>query len=217
MMHAYNELYLSDAKKHLATAFDYAVNSVGVEADLFARFFINSEYARLFEYGNPRVVAGMSGYELTSEIISRFYPGKKLSKKIKFSLAKSLEYWAGWALAEYQWHSARSFRDIFEHIALSDIINMYPVYHEMDITRFIECLDQICSKPGAETHLKKIREANGLSQSQLASMADVSLRSIQMYEQRKNSIDKAQVHSLFRLSKVLGCSMEDLLENPLAI
>ena len=87
----------------------------------------------------------------------------------------------------------------------------------MDITRFIERLDVVCSRQGTETKLKKIREANGLSQSQLADMAEVSLRSIQMYEQRKNSIDKAQVHSLFRLSKVLGCSMEDLLENPLAI
>ena len=217
MMHAYSEYYLSDAKKHLATAFDYAINRVGIEADLFARFFINSEYARLFECGNPRVVAGMSGYELASEIISRFYPGKKLPKKVKFSLSKSPEYWAGWALAEYQWYSARSFRDIFEHIKLSEIIKMYPIYHAMDITRFIERLDVVCSRQGTETKLKKIREANGLSQSQLADMAEVSLRSIQMYEQRKNSIDKAQVHSLFRLSKVLGCSMEDLLENPLAI
>ena len=87
----------------------------------------------------------------------------------------------------------------------------------MDITRFIERLDQVCSKLGAETHLKRIREANGLSQSQLAERSEVSLRSIQMYEQRKNNIDKAQVNALFRLSKVLGCSMEDLLENPLAI
>ena len=102
MMHAYSEYYLSDAKKHLATAFDYAINRVGIEADLFARFFINSEYARLFECGNPRVVAGMSGYELASEIISRFYPGKKLPKKVKFSLSKSPEYWAGWALAVVQ-------------------------------------------------------------------------------------------------------------------
>ena len=216
MIHAYSEYYLSDAKKHLAAAFDYAINKAGIKADFFASFFINSEYAGLFECGNPRVVAGMSGYELASEIITYFYPGKQRPKN-HFSLAKSAEYWAGWALAEYQWYSARSFRDIFEHISLSEIIKMYPVYHEMDITRFIERLDEVCSMLGNETNLKKIREANGLSQSQLAKRADVSLRSIQMYEQRKNNIDKAQVNALFRLSKVLGCSIEDLLENPLAI
>ena len=217
MMHAYSEYYLSDAKKHLAAAFDYAINKVGIEADIFARFFINSEYARLFECGSPQVVAGMSGYELASEIILHFYPLKRLPKKVQFSLAKSQEYWAGWALAEYQWYSARSFRDIFEHISLPEIINMYPVYHEMDITRFIEHLDEVCSQLGTETKLKKIREANGFSQSQLAELSEVSLRSIQMYEQRKNNIDKAQVNALFRLSRVLGCSIEDLLENPLAI
>lgn len=38
------------------------------------------------------------------------------------------------------------------------------------------------------------------------------IRSIQMYEQRNNDINKAQVDILFRLSKTLGCKIEDLLE-----
>ena len=40
----------------------------------------------------------------------------------------------------------------------------------------------------------------------------VSLRSIQMYEQRNKDINKASAETLYRLSKVFGCSMEDLLE-----
>jgi hypothetical protein len=35
-----------------------------------------------------------------------------------------------------------------------------------------------------------------------------------MYEQRGNDIDKAQAKILYKLSRVLGCSIEDLLENP---
>ena len=63
------------------------------------------------------------------------------------------------------------------------------------------------------TNLKKIRQARGLSQSKLAELAEVELRSIQMYEQRRNDINKAQVETIYKLSRVLGCNIEDLLEN----
>ncbi|MDE7438967.1 MAG: helix-turn-helix domain-containing protein [Clostridia bacterium] len=63
-----------------------------------------------------------------------------------------------------------------------------------------------------ETKLKRIRTTKGYSQKQLAELSGVSLRSIQMYEQRNKDINKAQSDSLFRLAKALGCTMEDLLE-----
>ena len=63
-----------------------------------------------------------------------------------------------------------------------------------------------------DTNLKHIRTAKGYSQKQLAELSGVSLRSIQVYEQRQKDINKAQSDSLHRLAKALGCMMEDLLE-----
>ena len=40
----------------------------------------------------------------------------------------------------------------------------------------------------------------------------VSLRSIQMYEQRNKNINKASVETIYRLAKALGCEIEDLIE-----
>ena len=37
-----------------------------------------------------------------------------------------------------------------------------------------------------------------------------SLRSIQMYEQRNKDINKARADTVYRLAKVLGCTMEDI-------
>lgn len=48
----------------------------------------------------------------------------------------------------------------------------------------------------------------------IAKIFGVSLRSIQMYEQKVNDIDKAQARTVYKLSRVLGCTVEDLLENP---
>lgn len=64
----------------------------------------------------------------------------------------------------------------------------------------------------SETNLKRIRLIYGCSQRELSEMSGVSLRAIQMYEQRNKDINKAQSESLHRLAKALGCTMEDLLE-----
>lgn len=132
----------------------------------------------------------MSGIELARVVVEATYKKKKLPEP-RYSEGLSPEYWAGWALAEYQWYSGMRFKDIFERVKLSEIIPMYSVYHEMDISKFIETMDERCSTALSECRLKKLRESRGLSQAELAKISGVGLRSIQMYEQRVNDIDKA--------------------------
>ena len=214
MTRAYNESYLSDAKDRLSQFFDYLINDCGMKADWVASIFLSSGYAEQFERGNPAILAGMSGIELARAVVEATYKKKKLPEP-RYSEGLSPEYWAGWALAEYQWYSGKRFRDIFEHVKLSEIIPMYSVYHEMDVSKFIETMDERCSTALPECRLKKLRESRGLSQAELARISGVSLRSIQMYEQRVNDIDKAQAQTIYKLSRVIGCSMEDLLEKPM--
>lgn len=213
MICAYNELYLNDAKENLAEFFDYAINSCKFDADFFAKLFVQSGYADKFERGNPAIIAGMSGIELAKKVITYAYPNWKFPEKI-FSEDRSNVYWAGWALAEYQWATCKRFKDIFSRISLSQIVSMYHVYHEMDIEHFIEDMNRNYDSVERETHLKTIRENRGISQAELAKLSGVSLRSIQMYEQKVNHIDKAQAGTVYKLSRVLGCTVEDLLESP---
>ena len=214
MTHAYSESYLSDAKEQLSQFFDYLINDCGMEPDWVTSIFLSSGYAEQFERGNPAILAGMSGIELARAVTEATYKKKKLPEP-GFTEGHSPEYWAGWALAEYQWYSGKRFKDIFEHVKLPEIISMYPVYHEMDISKFIETIGEKCAKALLECRLKKLRESRGLSQTELAKISGVSLRSIQMYEQRVNDIDKAQAQTIYKLSRVIGCSMEDLLEKPM--
>lgn len=214
MTRAYNELYLSDAKTRLADMFDYAINDCKEEPDWFAVLFVQSGYAQQFERGNPSVVSGRSGIELAIDVLCYAYREERVQER-RYSQERSPEYWAGWALAEFQWYSGRRFKDIFDSMPFSRIVSMYKVYHEMDISRFIEYAERICSEIKRDTKLKTIRESRGLSQVELAKQSGVKLRSIQMYEQRVNDIDKAQGHTLYKLARTLGCSVEDLLEHPM--
>ena len=89
---------------------------------------------------------------------------------------------------------------------------MYYTLHEADITKFADIADERIRNYFKDTNLKRIRSSYGCTQAELAKRSGVGLRSIQMYEQRNKDINKASVESLYRISKVLGCTIEDLLE-----
>lgn len=60
--------------------------------------------------------------------------------------------------------------------------------------------------------LKERRLELGLSQSQFAKLAGINVRKIQDYEQGHNDINKAAGETIYKLSKALSCTMEDLLD-----
>ena len=62
------------------------------------------------------------------------------------------------------------------------------------------------------TNLKKIRTAAGLSQSQLADSAGMSIRTLQHYEQGARDINKAQGLILLSLARALNVTIEEILE-----
>lgn len=211
-MSAYSELYLSDAKRHLGDMFDYALGYCDLVPDFFSSVFASSSLASAFERGNPFVVAGMSGLELAERTLEGIIP-EAPSLLQSAGDGRTPFYWAGWILAECQWASGKSFSSIFRAVPLSEILGLYPLYHEMDTSRFLEWMEERL-KGQKETNLRKLRLSAHLSQAQLAKASGINLRNIQMYEQRQNSIDKAQGTILLRLSRALGCGIEDLLEGP---
>lgn len=60
--------------------------------------------------------------------------------------------------------------------------------------------------------LSEIRRARGFTQQQLSDASGVTLRMIQLYEQRQNDISKAQVNVVISLANALGCRVEDLID-----
>ena len=112
----------------------------------------------------------------------------------------------------YQWFTALSFMKILQAVPLEDIIRMYPLYHEMDLSHFVEQMERLLKKAYPQTKLRERRRNCGLSQSELSAEADVPLRQIQLFEQGQRDINKTSAITLLKLSKALHCRMEDLLE-----
>ena len=90
------------------------------------------------------------------------------------------------ALAYYQWYTGRSFMKIYHAVSIEEILNMYPVYHEMDISRFVETINEKWDQYYVETNLKRLRMLSGLSQSEPGKEEWWwQLRQIQLFEQRQ--------------------------------
>ena len=125
--------------------------------------------------------------------------------------ARFFEKYIAFYDSNFQIYKNIPYQEIVSRLDIDKLVSLYPTLHEVDITKVISILeDNLIKLP--QTKLKTIRLARGFSQSQLAKMANVSIRNIQMYEQRKNDINKAQIDILLKLSKTLGCNIEDLLE-----
>lgn len=211
MTHAYREIYLSNAQSALGDAFDYAINTCGISGKDFVKLFITSSVSKRMENGEPSFLAGKSGIEIAAEVVSETM-GKKLDIAAEEHFGCSEEYWIGWVVAYYQWYSSRRYSDIFKVLTYEDLQKMYYTLHEADITKFVEIADERIKEFFADTNLKRIRMSYGCTQAELAERSGVSLRSIQMYEQRNKDINKASAETVYRISKVLGCTMEDLIE-----
>lgn len=61
-------------------------------------------------------------------------------------------------------------------------------------------------------NLQHYRKRAGLSQAQLAEKVDISHRTLQDYEQNRKPLEKAAAITVLRMARILGCSVEDLIE-----
>lgn len=208
MIHAYDKNYLSKAQNNLASMFDFAVYDLKEDLTLFYKKFLQSKISSQFERGEATVIAGRSGVELALELIG----DESLASKYRPAANRTPEYWCGWALAYFQWQTNLSFKEIDNYIPISEVLNMYSPFHEMDISQFCDKMLELYNKRKNNTNLKKLRIGAELSQSQLAEISDIPLRTIQQYEQNQKNINSAKAETVVKLAKALNCTVEALLE-----
>ena len=205
-MRSYDKIYLEHASVNIGTMFQYAV-SCEYDPKMFWDMFCTSNISKEIEKGNPIYLVGHSAIDLFNYVINE---SEYITPECFY--IPNEYYWAGWVLAQYQNFRNISFFDINRDFPIEKVLSLYNTLHEADITKFYDIADEFIYNNKRETNLKRIRKAAGLSQSELAVKSGVSIRNIQMYEQRNNDINKAQVDILLKLSKTLGCNIEDLLE-----
>lgn len=211
MIRAYDKVYLDKARTALGRMLDFAVYDLKYDITDFFNLFIKSGVAERFESGDFTVTVGMSGVELAYEVLAQ--SGTEYTRiNPNYTANRSEEFWTGWALTYYQWETAMKFAEIVQYISIKDIQDLYSPYHEMDIRQFVDKMNSLYRAAKPETNLKFLRQKANLSQRELAELSGIPIRTIQQYEQRQKNINKAQGEYLVILSKVLYCTVDELME-----
>ena len=211
MIHAYDKSYLATAQKNLARMLDYLVNNLHHTLETAWQWFLTSELSARFEQGDCSVLAGLSGVELARTVLEQSGEAVPMQQP-SYAYDRSPEYWTGWAIAYYQWFTGLRFAEIEQVVPITEVRLLYVPYHEMDVRQFADKMNELYRAEKLETNLKALRILAGLSQSELATQANVPVRTIQQYEQRQKDINKAQAVTLLRLARTLNCNVEDLME-----
>lgn len=202
--------YLDDMRELLGNLFDVGVNVAGCSGSQITNAFITSGVAHEFEQVNPVYVAGKSSYDLL-DIMAPLLPDYSgVEPQERFG--RSTDYWLGWMLGYFVLKTGYSFETIFRLAEYEELRALYWPLHEAHENKSVEVLAGMLKQRTKTTRLQALRKSAGLSQTELAKASGVGLRSIQMYEQRKKDINKAQANALFALSWALRCPMEALLE-----
>ncbi len=200
MIHAYDEYYLDMAQRKLTSLFELAVYQEKMSVDEFTEKFIQSPICSSFEHAVSIYLAGKSANELLGLVL------KKQMEQTEY--AAFPEYWLGWVLAYTQWYTAKFISEIIKAYPCSKLLLQFFPYHEMDVTKTVELIQQHLPQ---ESTLKRWRKKRDLGQNELSLFSSVPIRSIMAYEQGKLELSKAQGETLYKLAEALGCSIEDLI------
>ena len=129
----------------------------------------------------------------------------------EYVYGKSPEYFAGWSAAYYSWYKDISFSDINRVVPIDKIVDLYHPYHEMDVMRFVDYMDEKMSAYYKESQLKRLRIYANLTQKMLSEKSGVSQRMIEQYEQGRKDLAHASAKTVKNLADALVCDIEDLI------
>lgn len=207
MTHAYNQLYLDKAARAIGNMLHDAVVEFGLDGTDFLERFIQSDVAEYFEDGSPKYIAGKSGIELFVEVMEKT-TGENYEVSVIESYDRSPVYWVGWMLTQYQWYSGYSFKNILNVIPYDEILGLYPILHEADISKSYDIMDAHFEKYGSK--LKMLRKRCGITQETLSNVSGVSLNTIKAYECKNKDLSKAQFGTVIKLANALKCDIYEL-------
>ncbi len=212
-MLAYNEYYIEDSMHIMGEMFDFAVNCLNYDIDTFYSCFVSSYVAKNFEVGNPKFVSGISGDDLALHVLKSIGVETEYITPIAKNNFDSVEYWVGRICAYFQWNKNVSFKEMSDNGLSPSEISKYYELNNNDLPLFIIKIDRIFNENyfSKETRLAYYRKLRGFTQKQLSEKSNVSLRMIQLYEQRRNDISKASVDVVLALANSLMCDVKDLI------
>lgn len=224
-MSAYNINYQSHVQRNIGAMLDCGVNTLEFGMRDFYNMFLACEMSDRLNRGDSYTVCTLGGVELAEYVVctamnnSKYIHVRKASdpaynQQLSDAIinVNSAEYWTGKVLVAYAREKNLSYDELDRLIPIEQIYELYHDYKDADDLMINIKLDEMMKESSKTSKIKARREMMGISQAELAKRADISVRTLQQYEQKRKNINNAAAITLVNICNVLHCDVRDLME-----
>ncbi len=115
--------------------------------------------------------------------------------------------WCGYAYMHLFLYKQITFEALFYVIPFSKMMELYKLYHEMNITRLDDYVNEVLKYSILDIAMKK----NDMSSNKLSNLTGLSISTINALRYNKRDISKLEAGKLLKIANVLRVKMETLL------
>lgn len=107
-------------------------------------------------------------------------------------------YWCGYQYFELHKSLHKPFSFIFLKLPLAKMIELYPIYHEMDFSSLLDYFDKVNKR---KTILRLLCEQKGCSLTELSDKTGVNKATLSKYNASDDSIYKGSLENIYKIAK----------------
>lgn len=122
--------------------------------------------------------------------------GKSIEKDTSFGIYNDA-YWCGYSYFEIQQRTKKSFAFIFLKLPFNKLMNLYPIYHEMDVSSLLDYFLRIDKEV---TILRLLCLRKGCSIPELSLQTGVNKTTLAKYNASDESLRKASFSSIYKIA-----------------
>lgn len=193
---------IQDIRDTFARYFVIAINNK-MHPAAFTDYLINSKYVMEIEKGNLFEISDISVEEGYHSIV-----GNNIAKDDSFGIYNDA-YWCGHCYFELFLTLHKPFSYLFLKLPLAEMLDLYKVYHEMDISQLEEYFHD---REKEETILRLLCKRHRCSINKLSKATGISVNTLNKYRSSDKSLYSASFQNIYRISKYLDTPISLFVE-----
>ena len=181
---------IQDIRDTFARYFVIAIHNK-MHPTAFTDYLVNSDYVKNIEKGYLSDISDISVEEGYHSIV-----GNNIAKDDSFGIYNDA-YWCGYCYFELFLMLRKPFSYLFLKLPLEKMLDLYNVYHEMDISQLV---DYFHDKEKEETILRLLCKRYRCSINKLSKATGISVNTLNKYRSSDQSLYNASFQNIYKIS-----------------
>ena len=191
-------------KQHVVARLFVIASQIKMHPEAFASSFINSDFASYLEKDIYDDKYNISILDIFNKIT-----GLNVSRDDSFGVYDDA-YWAGHTYYELMIRRKKSFAFLMIKLPLKEMLDLHPVYHEMDLTAIEEYLNE---KDKSQSIIKCLLKRYGYKLTEVSKKTKISISTLRKYSENDALLYRASFKHIYLLKNFFEVPYQLFLES----